>query len=270
MTKKRLFSSIFLLAFFYSACPVCAKGMQELKFKKDFSSINAVLGIRLEQLLRDIYPEENRNRAQEKIREMEYKAMRVNFSRHEGCSDYLIKANIYTDWWKVNATILLAYVRIKNSYHLTFKWIGSSKNFDVHPVLIDIDSDGKKEVLLETDGSGNQSTAVKVTVWRYNGDRFLTVFRQGVMEGYALFPYSYSNNYVFVKNEKNSKLMDIRYRIHTEVDETLLPEYRKIRGSVKIPKPFQDDIRFQFNGMVYVPNKKVYDYRKPLRQFLRD
>jgi hypothetical protein len=270
MTRKCLLGSIILLAFFYSTCPLWAEGIQELKFKKDFSSINAVLGIRLEQLLRDFYPEETRNGAQEKIREMEYKAMRVNFSRHKGRSDYLVKANIYTDWWKVNATVLLAYVRIENSYRLTFKWIGFNKNFDVHPVLIDVDPDGKKEFLLETDGSRNQSTAVKVTVWRYNGERFVPVFQQGVEEGYALFPYAYGNSYAFVKNEKNSKLMDIRYRIRTEVDKTLLPEYRKTGGNVEMPKPFQDEIRFHFNGKVYVPNKPVYDYRKPLRQFLEN
>lgn len=272
MPQKTL--SVFLtVLLLLTAAPALSKDIETVKFNSSFQSLNQILRVDVKKLLRELYEKENPNSVRQELKTIEFRHLRVNFSHNEGNDvDYLIQAHLRTDWWKTDTNIILAFIKAANKYELKFKWVGWNKGFRSNPKLIDIDSDNKKEILLEADFSGNQSSASFVNIWKFLEGEFKIVFDEGLYEGYGLFPYSYTNTYKFAKNGQNSKLLDIVFTIRTDIDELQVSSYKKnnIKIDFDLPKPFHGDVLYQFNGKEYVPNKEVYDYRKYIRLYLKD
>lgn len=272
MSKNTLLVFLIVLLLF-TAASALSKDIETVKFNSSFQSLNRILGVDLKKLLRELYEKENPNSVRQKLKEIEFRHLPVNFSHDQGNKvDYLIQAHLRTDWEKIDTNIVLVFIKAGNKYELKFKWVGWNKSFESNPKLIDIDSDNKMEILLEADFSGNQSTASFVNIWKFLEGEFRIVFDEGIVEGYGLFPYSYANTYKFAKNKDNSKLLDIVFTIHTDIDEHQVSNYKKnsIKFDFDLPKPFHDNVLYQFNGKEYVPNKEVYDYRKYIRLYLKD
>jgi hypothetical protein len=198
----------------------------------------------------------------------------VNFSSLRGKkADYLVKANFQPEWWKDNTTLIFAFLRSDTAYKLSFYWEGGGKSYNHKPRLLDIDSDTRMEILMESDLSGNQGTATQVDIWRFDGKQFQLVFSQGLSEGYTSCPYGTENKYSFTKNQRNPKLLNIRFIVDTDtasVNPELLSHIDPSEKTPKLPPPFHATYLFRFDGTRYVSDKPVYDYRKYFRQLYGD
>jgi hypothetical protein len=187
-------------------------------------------------------------------------------------ADYLIVADLETGW-KDATTIILGFIHTDAKYRQRFRWIGSNKSYLVRPKLVDIDSDSVKEILIIEDDSGNQSTHEYIRIWKYINGQFCEVFKHDLAEWYGSFPYGYQNQYSFKRNPQDSKLLDIQFIIDCGIDIVLdvddfdYPATLKEYG-LKMPKHVHQEVVFSFNGSAYVPNKTIYDYRKPILQYL--
>lgn len=272
MAPKALLAFLILL-FLLPPAAGLSKDIETVNFNSSFQSLNRILGVSLKHLLEGLYEKENPNSVHQKLKEIKVRHLGVNFSHDQGNNvDYLIQGHLRTDWWKTDTNIILVFIRSGNQYELKFKWVGWNKSFRSNPKLIDIDSDNKKEILLEEDFSGNQSTGSFVSIWKFMEGEFMIVFDEGLKEAYGFFPYSYRNAYKFSKNKYDSKLLDIVFTIHTEIAEHQVAYYKNnnIKLGFDLPKPFHDDVLYQFNGKKYVPNKEGYDYRKYMRLYLKE
>ena len=203
----------------------------------------------------------------------------TNLSVRSGSkNDYLILADLETgeNNWKAATTVILGFIHAGNEYEQKFKWMGWNKGFQVRPELVDIDSDSVKEILIEEDDSGNQSTHAFVTLWRYLDGQFRVVFQQGLVEGGGVFPYSYMNEYSFIRNALDSKLFDIQFIIDAGVDtddedldqsyfDTIYKDY-----GIEMPRHVHQEVLFLFNGSDYFPNKEVYDYERVFRLYFEE
>lgn len=236
--------------------------------KITFDQVNTILGMDIEKLLRDSL----------KYKDSEFRShatlylTRTNFSSAKRTKeDYLLKANIKAEWWKNNTTLIVGFIKESKAYRPVFCWEGGNKSYNANPKLIDIDSDQKMEILIEEDYSGNQSTAMRVDIWRFNGSQFESIFSEGLDEGYTSCPYSTSNEYHFVKSKNNPKLLDICFIVKTSIDMPgkIIQEYwSNNQRNLKLPKPFRGKYVFSFDGTTYVSDKDVYDYKKFFDEFL--
>lgn len=193
--------------------------------------------------------------------------VRTNFTSKglEG-NDYLITAHVQTDRWKSDAKVALVLVNKDGKYTIAYNHI--NRTFQL--TLTDINADNIKELVLEEDTAGNQSTKVFVTVYKYDGNNFHEIFYEGLSECYGFFPYWYENTYRFVKSKSRPGFLDIAYNIETTFDKTLLSkrkEYDKYFSS-ETPEVYKDEVLFIFDGEKYVPSKALYPYRRQLELFL--
>jgi hypothetical protein len=179
-------------------------------------------------------------------------------------NDYLVQLNKPNIKYSQDLTV--AFVKLRGKYHLAFEYYFAGKDGG-EPTLLDIDSDGRSEILIVADEAGNQSTRETVTIWRYRQPRFQIIFREGLNEAYGFFPYNYENKYCFKPNRANTRLLDIDFRINTSID-FYTSEAEKLYGSqVQGLRPVTDSVTFTFNGVKYVPHKRFYDYRKVFRRY---
>ncbi|MDD5687949.1 MAG: hypothetical protein PHE88_08970 [Elusimicrobia bacterium] len=252
---------------------------QDIGYEEGFKDIDRVLKINLKKLIESTFLSDKFGSELKEIEKIEFKICKTNLYNDDN-SDILIKVKITATEWKSNTCIIFGFIYKDGNYVLTFKDIGWNKSFDIEPKLIDIDSDGKYEIVIEADSSGNQSSALFVTIYKLVTDKYIPVFEEGLDECYASFPYSYTNKYYFVKNKtkSKSKLIDIVYNIKTHF-ESYNPKtdngkdisyYNKIyeKYGNEIFRPFKGEYVFTFDGSKYVCNKEMYDYRKYLIQFL--
>lgn len=173
----------------------------------------------------------------------------------------------------------MGFIKKGGVYLLSFKDVGWNKSSDIEPELIDIDSDGKSEIIIESDGSGNQGTDESVTIYKLFDTKFRPMFTEGLAETYGMFPYSYSNIFYFIKDSNNPKLLAIVYRINThfepfnpQIDDEDRKAYFKSvfeKYGPDISKTFKGEYVFRFDGSRYICSKTMYDYRQYLREYLK-
>lgn len=257
---------IILIVAMLVSCSAAITGGKKIGFER----ISIILGMDIEKLLRDSVKYKGTDL---KSRTTLY-LTQMNFSSPKGVKeDYLLKASIKADWWKNNTTLIIAFTKGNNVCRPVFYWDGSNKSFNANPKLIDIDSDRQMEILIEEDYSGNQSTATQVDIWRYNGYEFVSIFSEGLDEGYTSCPYGTSNSYSFIKNKRNPKLLDIYFIVQTGIDmpgKSIREYWSDKQKNLQLPKPFYGRYVFSFNGTVYVSDMEVYDYREFFRKFFAD
>ncbi len=190
----------------------------------------------------------------------------VNFTHNSGNhSDFLV----YVEFFGSDISMSFGFVLENGQYYPRFKYVGAGKSA-VTPKLIDIDSDGKMELLLIADEAGNQSGKDFITIWRYQRKRFEEIFREGLSEGYMYCPYFYHNSYSFIKNPINNKMLDISFHVSTDT------EFFDVKEPISFYKrygnflPKKDSTIFVFNGTKYIPKKKFYDYRAFFRRWCKE
>ena len=240
-----------------------------------FSFINRVLNIDLEKTLRESFLKDNPNSKYAEVERITFQFQLTNFSRSFGSNeDYLIVADLETDerHWKAATTIILGFIDMGDRYEQKFRWIGWNKGFHVCPKLVDIDSDSVKEILIEEDDSGNQSTHYYVTLWKYMDGQFREVFQEGLDEAGGTFPYSYHNTYSFAKNVRSPMLLDIRFIMDAGISffgEDNQEYVDRISGDygIELPEHLHQEVMFSFDGSTYLPTVEVYDYEKPFRVY---
>lgn len=161
---------------------------------------------------------------------------------------------------------VFVFVKENNKYVLKKKEIVENKKSSLVCELVDIDSDGKKELVMENYRYGMAGSGVgDITILRYDKGNFSPVFSEQL---YYARPkgegYSYDNNYRFVRNEGNTKLLDIEFEIHISYFD--YQAYRKaLENGIEPDEPketYTGKFRYTFNGQKYLSGKPVYDYRK--------
>jgi hypothetical protein len=189
--------------------------------------------------------------------------LKINFSKMSNISeDYAIIVDVDGNAGApTSRKYLFVYIKDTNKY--TLKLTEESYRFGFGGGFTDIDSDGKKEILIEMYVDKNDAYAA---VLRYSGTKFSTIFKEDLY--YVLYnsPFKFDNSYEFVENESNPKLVDILFKIHTTWDEKEYKNpdddfFRKKYASDK-PIALKDEIVFHFDGEKYVPNKEVYNFGK--------
>jgi hypothetical protein len=239
-----------------------------LQAQDKFAKLGAILHLDVEKTIRDSL----------RINDPDLKKRtrliwsKLNFSNRQGHKeDYLVEVNYAAEWWKDKASLVLAFVRARDSFRLVFCWFGSYSDFGMRPKLVDIDSDSQLELLFNTTFSGHQSSTSDVSLYRFNGNSFTAIFSEDLLLSYASCPYSTDNRYRFVRNRRNPQLLDIHFTVSTDtlaLDE-LIPEPDARQRAITVPKPFHETYIFQFDGNKYMPNKPVYDYRGFFREFYK-
>jgi hypothetical protein len=163
---------------------------------------------------------------------------------------------------------IIAVLKEKNhnqekSYQLVFKY--SYDNFIYE--LIDIDSDGGQELLIDDEQS--------VQIYKYQNNNFTRIFHEDLFGDELVYfiepdysdihgittPYTYKNSYEFVPNKENPHLLDLVFKIETQPPE-LWGKWEK-EGYDLFYEPVKDTVVFSFDGSGYVPNKEVYNYKQP-------
>ncbi len=267
--KKLLLILIILII---NNCYIKKVKSEILKFpnKKKFSQINKILNLNLKKYLLEIFNKDNPNSDVQSIKNTSFDYHKINFSNPNSDSknDIIIKANLIATFWKSNTTIFLIYIFNDNKYIEKFKWIGWNAKYDINPKIIDIDLDKSKELIIESDGSGNQSTYLTVSIWKFIDDKFYKIFDEGLNECYSYFPYSYNNEYKFIES-KNKKL-DIFFTIRTKIDKYNKRYHLEKGYNDKVYKKFggiTNSYIFKFKDKKYYSDKEIIKYQKPFKEF---
>jgi hypothetical protein len=242
-----------------------------------FVEIDRILKIDLEKSLRDIFFNHyhNSKHRPSKIDSISLQIQKQNLSRPYGSKeDYVILADLEAGW-KEETTIILGFIYTDSKYAQRFKWQGWNAGYGVRPKFVDIDSDSVQEILIIEDDSGNNSMHQYMRIWKYIDKQFREVFKQHLAEGGGSFPYIYKNHYSFRQNPHDPKLQDIQFTVDAGTDLFMESDQTEYQAALKeygvgMPKHVRQEVVFSFNGAAYVPNKTVYDYRKPIRQFLHE
>lgn len=232
----------------------------------EFGSISETLNIDVFNIIVNMY--ENKQcgmNIMEMVEKIDLKVENTNFSGEEGKNqDYFITAGIKSDWWKDDALIILVFVHNEGKYKLACQYIHSSYKL-TKVGLKDINTDTKSEIVIEEDFSGNQATDKTVRILEYTGSGFTSIFEESLIQCAGYFPYFYDNEYQFVRNNENPKLFDIIFTIKTGINRDLMDKFKD--KNFEFPKPVSDEVVFIYNGQKYLPNKDVYDYRKPFEDY---
>ncbi|MDD2401753.1 MAG: hypothetical protein PHI90_05130 [Clostridia bacterium] len=159
----------------------------------------------------------------------------------------------------------------KESYEILFMYDNDYIQYE----LIDIDTDGSQELLIEDWGSYSIDAGFSfkdIKIYRYQKDKFSCIFSEGLalrnsfcLEKLNYIPYIYSNSYKLIHNNQNPKLYDIIFYIQTSTPHKILEENNdSSKDCYKLSyKGVNDTIIFSFNGNKYVPNKEFYNYKTP-------
>lgn len=170
----------------------------------------------------------------------------------------------------------------KEGYELVFKYVkyvyplisaNEAKTAFPKYALIDIDSDGCRELFLET-SKEDSFNHEDLAIYRYKDGQFNCIFNQGLRSFYILnymddmreldlneIPVCfYNNSYKLVKNRENPNKYDLHFSIKTQ-DGTDIKKAGAV-GKFLIPKPVREEVVFSFNGDRYVAEKVFYNYKQ--------
>jgi len=154
----------------------------------------------------------------------------------------------------------------KTSYKLVFNYDGLELKYD----LVDIDIDGRQEILIFDSDYGACASSEELKLFKYQNNKFSCIFNEGLSSESPAIPttnqnkfmlYCYKNNYEFVKSKDNPKLFDIIFNIETQPQE--LVEKWNDDDCDTNHESIKDTVIFTFDGEKYVPNKEFYDYKNP-------
>lgn len=242
------------------------------EYVTNFTEINRILKIDLRKELIKINKKDNYNANNNMSEILQIKYIGINICFNSS-NDYFIDAFIQDKhWWKNSAKIYLILTKQDNKYKVSYKYFGTGDASYADASVIDIDYDGKYELLLIYDISGNQSASIWADIYKYdNGKKELTcIFNQGMIEEYGIFPYSYNNTFCF---QKGNKSLDIVLYIDTKVgkvsdlfEEPYKSKYIKLLNGVT---PVKQEVKFIFDGKRYVVPKEMYNYRKYIIEYLK-
>lgn len=179
-------------------------------------------------------------------------------------SDYLVDF----DYPSTSVFMFFAFVRQRGSAPASFSCTSEGR-LAAPPTLVDIDSDGRMELLF-TDDLASPAIERSVHLWRYQNQHLEEIFRQGLVKTFDAFPYSYENHFRFSKNPHHAHLLDIVFQVNTQTtfdDSAEAIAFYKEYGNIYA---LRDSATFVFNGKRYLPGKSLMDYDAPIRQYHRD
>jgi|GEM_PF-6174146 len=234
----------------------------------NFEKIDRRLGLDLRKTLIDFHTQENLNQVHEPtaVSRVAFTAIPVQVVSGD---DVFIYAKVEdSTWWKKSSILALVYVKTGKQYELAYHYVGWAKGADAAFKTIDLDHDGRSELIAEYDMSGNQSTAVWVRIYRFQGAKAVEIFKQGLEEQYAFWPYTYANTYSFIPNAGQPGRLDIAFTVSTDVTPHSKADLPEALRQTVFPKPVKETIRFAYNNAQYRPLQPVYDFRKSIRLLL--
>ena len=199
---------------------------------------------------------------------------RVNFSHPQGGSlDCLVEVRLESDESHGSAAMIFVFIEGGGKYTQKLFWAGYHHADDPSIEFPDIDSDGRAEIEITSDASGNGGWNEVVELYRFEKRSFALIFNQSLSANFGLSPYTYSNHVEFARNRQNHSLLDIRFRISTGLIDDGEPgtNTQEVRDRLKEYglesfTPVRDTVLFVFDGRKYVPSKPVPDYAKPFNR----
>jgi|GEM_PF-3539360 len=174
--------------------------------------------------------------------------------------DYIVKLNKKNSEspWDY-ADLLLIFSPDLNKYKLT----GSIIDKKVDYQLVDIDSDGIKEIVVEKINQHNWDVR-DVTIYTLKNGKFNSVFDEGLVWSNNKCAYSFYNTFKFKSSDEDLMFLDIEFEVHTFFDMNNFMENKGNMNDVfesNIPKPINEVYHFKFDGKKYIPDKQLYNYR---------
>lgn len=147
---------------------------------------------------------------------------------------------------------------VEQFYQNTWRGKGDDIKYD----LVDIDSDGKNEILLDVIRSSMAHYESNSIILKYINHKLTDIFNQSMSKCSNSTPYSYDNSLAFVQNSDKSRF-DILFQINIEFSQDIY-KFKQEFGNLVIPEENQKggskSFKLTFDGDKYTPDKPLPDY----------
>jgi len=156
--------------------------------------------------------------------------------------------------------LLLIFISEENKYNL----VNSVVERELDYQLIDIESDGKNELLVEKKNQHKWDVR-SVTIYSHKNDKLDIIFDEYLAWSNNKCAYSVYNEFDFKPNPDASNILDIEFNVRTFIDD-----YNSINENeagahcawFDFPKVIDEVYVFKFDGERYVSDRPVFEYKK--------
>jgi hypothetical protein len=179
----------------------------------------------------------------------------VKIQKEKGKDAILYKANCEPDFTNDKDKTTIFFV-LDETGNKIFDWIGWNKAYDCDIYKIDLDKNGDDELIIESDGTGNQATHVIIEIFDLKKGSYENILTRTISEGYD-GPYGINVDYYF-KKENNNLILHVNTDIVKELIDTVPLRFRYSENL-----NYSNYIEYAYDGSNYKSITEDFDYRAP-------
>ncbi len=188
----------------------------------------------------------------------------VKASISAGNDDILVNVGVPNWHDELEKAMFMVFTKEQGKYVQNFAQnVVEGKHNECSYHLVDIDSDGKSEIYLDTSWIGMGNGEKDVMILKYLNGKVSKIFSEGISFNSSSSIFPYSNTLTFVRNTSNKNLYDISFNVNIIFNKDIYYRFKDQTGTIPIEKQknYSQIYMFKLDGQTYLPDKPLIDYK---------